>query len=152
MSFVMASITVMCQTTTIPMPKLDSLHPVWHFFGGFLRCAAKRSGSGAGGDWMRRQRWYSVGISRTLAWWFCHFVICQKITISDFDVFPLSLFAYLLYLINNILLIILLIGDKWRGGWICLLWQNDKWLFDKMNFVILLIMSLLYKYRHCNLS
>ena len=36
----------------------------------------------------------------------------KKITISDFDVFPLSLFAYLLYLINNILLIILLIGEK----------------------------------------
>ena len=53
---------------------------------------------------------YSVGIALVyLAPQHGDFVICQKITISDFDVSPLSLFAYLLYLINNILSIILLI-------------------------------------------
>ena len=43
-----------CQAITIPMPRLGSLQPLWLSFEGFLRCAAKRSGSGAAGDWMRR--------------------------------------------------------------------------------------------------
>ena len=71
-------------------------------------------------------------------WWFCHFVICQKITISDFVIFSFLFFLLnLLYLINNFNRwqmtrdLNLLIVTKWQ----MIFWQNEFYHIIDNKFV-----------------